>query len=89
MGERYARDQQGLTEEADIRAFRLGAIIAGDLDAGDDLTTLKKRYAAVEALTEEERGVLVDEAERKWRHPTMLYFLVTGMLTLILMRGTG
>lgn len=31
----------------------------------------------MEGLTEEESGVLVDEVERKWRHPTMLYFLVT------------
>lgn len=89
MGEKYARDQQGLTEEADIRAFRLGAIIAGDLDGDDDFTMLKKRYPSVEGLTEEERGVLVDEVERKWRHPTMLYFLVTDMLTLLLRRVEG
>jgi hypothetical protein len=82
MGEQYAHEKQGLTEEEDIRAFRLGAIIAGDLDADDDLMTLKEKYAAVEGLTDEERGVLVDEVEKKWRHPNMLYFLVTGMLLL-------
>lgn len=80
MGEQYAREHQGLTDEDDIRAFRLGAIIAGDLDAEDDTTTLKEKYAAVEGLTEEERQILVEEVEKKWRHPAMLYFLVTGPL---------
>lgn len=80
MGEQYAREKQGLSEEDDIRAFRLGAIIAGDLDADDDSTTLKEKYAGIDGLTEEERQVLVDEVERKWRHPKMLYFLVTGIL---------
>ncbi|KAH8174884.1 sugar transporter domain-containing protein [Sarocladium implicatum] len=77
MGEQYAREHQGLTDEDDIRAFRLGAIIAGDLDAEDDTSTLKEKYAAVEGLTEEERQTLVEEVEKKWRHPGMLYFLVT------------
>lgn len=79
LGEQYARSQQGLTEEDDIRAFRLGAIIAGDMDADNDMKTLKEKYAGVEGLTEEERAILVDEVEKKWRHPSMLYFLVTGM----------
>ncbi|KAF4976861.1 hypothetical protein FZEAL_6526 [Fusarium zealandicum] len=77
MGEKYARDQQGLTDEADIRAFRLGAIIAGDMDVDDDLESLRNKYASVEGLTDEERTTLVDEVEHKWKNPKMLYFLVT------------
>ncbi|KAF5006767.1 hypothetical protein FDECE_6889 [Fusarium decemcellulare] len=77
MGEKYAREQQGLTTEEDIRAFRIGAIIAGDMDVDDDLESLRNKYASVEGLTEEERTTLVDEVEHKWRNPKMLYFLVT------------
>ncbi|KAH6983358.1 hypothetical protein BKA56DRAFT_483128 [Ilyonectria sp. MPI-CAGE-AT-0026] len=67
MGEQYAREHHGLTDDDEIRAFRLGAIIAGDMD----------KYLSVEGLTEEERTTLVDEVEHKWRNPKMLYFLVT------------
>ncbi|KAM5350473.1 hypothetical protein ACJ41O_006978 [Fusarium nematophilum] len=77
MGEKYAREHQGLTEEEDIRAFRIGAVVAGDMDVDDDPESLRSRYAAVEGLTEEERTTLVDEVEHKWRNPKMLYFLVT------------
>ncbi|KAH7149893.1 hypothetical protein B0J13DRAFT_673666 [Dactylonectria estremocensis] len=77
MGEQYAREHQGLTDEDEIRAFRLGAIIAGDMDADDNVESLREKYVAVEGLTEEERSTLVDEVEHKWRNPKMLYFLVT------------
>lgn len=78
MGELYAREKQGITDEVDVRAFRLGAIIAGDMDVDDDLDSLKHKYAAVDGLTDEERTILVNEVEHKWQHPNMLYFLVTG-----------
>lgn len=79
MGEKYARDHQGLTDEDEIRAFRLGAIIAGDMDVDDNIESLREKYLSVEGLTEEERTTLVDEVEHKWRNPKMLYFLVTSM----------
>ena len=79
MGEKYAREHQGLTDETEIRAFRLGAIIAGDMDVDDDPQSLRDKYARVEGLTEDERQTLVDEVEHKWRNPKMLYFLVTSM----------
>ncbi|KAH7319651.1 hypothetical protein B0I35DRAFT_450771 [Stachybotrys elegans] len=77
MGEKYAREHQGMTDEEEIRAFRLGAIIAGDMDVDDNLHSLREKYAAVNGLTEDERQTLVNEVEHKWSHPGMLYYLVT------------
>ncbi|KAH7015656.1 hypothetical protein EDB80DRAFT_708429 [Ilyonectria destructans] len=77
MGEKYAREHQGLTDDGEIRAFRLGAIVAGDMDVDDNIESLREKYLSVEGLTEEERTTLVDEVEHKWRNPKMLYFLVT------------
>ncbi|CAM1509478.1 Fc.00g032170.m01.CDS01 [Cosmosporella sp. VM-42] len=77
MGEKYAREHQGLTEEDEIRAFRLGAVIAGDMDMDDDLQSLRDKYSRVEGLDEDERRTLVNEVEHKWKNPKMLYFLVT------------
>lgn len=82
MGETYAREKQGMTDEDDIRAFRLGAIIASEMDADDEPSSLRDKYARIEGLTEEERQSLLDEVEHKWRHPKMLYYLVTGTSTL-------
>lgn len=78
MGEKYARSNQHLTDEEEIRAFRIGAVIAGDMDVDDDLTSLRRKYEQVEGLTEEERTILVNEVEHKWKNPGMLYFLVTS-----------
>jgi hypothetical protein len=78
MGEKYAREHQGLTDEEEIRAFRLGAIIAGDMDADDSPVSLRDKYAAVQGLSEDERSGLVNEVEKKWNHPGMLYYLVTS-----------
>ncbi|KAF7563093.1 hypothetical protein G7046_g1032 [Stylonectria norvegica] len=77
MGEQYARDHQGLNDEDEIRAFRLGAIIAGDMDVDDNPGSLREKYAQVEGLTDDERHTLVNEVEHKWKNPGMLYFLVT------------
>lgn len=82
MGEEYAREHQGLTSDEDIRAFRLGAVIAGDMDEDEDPSSLRERYSRIEGLTEEERRSLVDEVEHKWKNPRMLYFLVTSKTSL-------
>lgn len=78
MGEKYAREHQHLTDEEEIRAFRLGAIIAGDMDVDDDPKSLRAKYASVPGLSEEERQALVGEVEHRWKHPSKLYFLVTS-----------
>lgn len=65
MGEKYAR-LAGLDSEEDLRAFRLGAIVAGD----------ENRYDTVEGLTAEEREVLDRETTHKWSNPGTLYWVV-------------
>ncbi|KAL2160873.1 hypothetical protein VTH06DRAFT_1070 [Thermothelomyces fergusii] len=65
MGEDYAR-LAGLTSEEDVRAFRLGAIVAGD----------HAPYDQIPELTAREREVLERETTHKWSNPSMLYWVV-------------
>ncbi|KAK4032097.1 hypothetical protein C8A01DRAFT_41473 [Parachaetomium inaequale] len=65
MGEDYAR-LAGLTSDEDMRAFRLGAMIAGD----------HNRYDLIPGLTDREREVLERETTHKWSNPSMLYWVV-------------
>ncbi|OTA57853.1 hexose transporter [Hypoxylon sp. EC38] len=58
--------KHGLTDEADIRAFRLGAMIAGNLN----------KYDAIDGLTDREREVLDREITHKWSNPKMLYAVI-------------
>jgi hypothetical protein len=67
MGEEYAR-KAGLTGDEDLRAFRLGAIVAGD----------ENRYDTVAGLTEAERVALDREVTHKWSNPRMLYYVIVG-----------
>ncbi|KAI1506519.1 sugar transporter-domain-containing protein [Biscogniauxia marginata] len=64
-GEEYCA-KHGITDEADIRAFRLGAMIAGDYN----------RYDAISELTAEEKEVLDREITHKWSNPGMLYAVI-------------
>jgi hypothetical protein len=65
MGEAYAR-QAGLTSDEDMRAFRLGAMIAGDAT----------EYDGIAELTDREREVLEREMTHKWSNPSMLYWVI-------------
>lgn len=65
MGEEYARNA-GLTSDEDIRAFRLGAMIAGN----------QIDYHSISDLTEREREVLEREETHKWSNPSMLYWVI-------------
>ncbi|KAL7623879.1 hypothetical protein AAE478_005435 [Parahypoxylon ruwenzoriense] len=58
--------KHGLTGEDDIRAFRLGAMIAGNMN----------RYDTIDGLTDREREVLDREITHKWSNPTMLYAVI-------------
>ncbi|XXG97018.1 [Pyruvate dehydrogenase (acetyl-transferring)] kinase isozyme 2 [Hypoxylon texense] len=58
--------RHGITDEADIRAFRLGAMIAGDMN----------RYDTIDELTPREREVLDRELTHKWSNPKMLYAVI-------------
>jgi hypothetical protein len=70
MGEDYAR-LAGLTSEEDMRAFRLGAMIAGD----------QNQYDSIPDLTAREREVLVRETTHKWSNPSMLYWVIVSTWT--------
>lgn len=67
MGEEYAR-KFGMDGEDDLRAFRLGAMIAGD----------DNKYDTIDELTPHEREVLDREITHKWSNPGMLYWLVAS-----------
>lgn len=58
--------KHGFTNEEDIRAFRLGAIIAGNMN----------KYDTVYGLTDREKLVLDRELTHKWSNPTMLYAVI-------------
>ncbi|KAG4426463.1 hypothetical protein IFR04_000345 [Cadophora malorum] len=64
-GEEYVRANE-MGDDEDIRAFRLGAIIAKD----------PNRHAEVPGLTEEERSVLEAEITRKWNQPFKLFLII-------------
>ncbi|KAI1646487.1 uncharacterized protein F4817DRAFT_316729 [Daldinia loculata] len=60
--------KHGLTDADDIRAFRLGAMIAGNLN----------KYDTVDELTDREREVLDREITHKWSNPKMLYAVIVN-----------
>ncbi len=64
-GEQYSRSNTVGNDE-DIRAFRLGAILAQD----------PMRHAEVDGLTAEESAVLSKEIEKKWSQPRLLYLVI-------------
>lgn len=68
MGAEYAH-MAGLTSDEDVRAFRLGARLAGD----------ESNYDTIPELTEREKEVLVRETTHKWSNPPMLYWVVVSM----------
>jgi hypothetical protein len=78
MGERYCRENR-LGEEEDIRAFRLGALVAKD----------PLRAAEIEGLTEEERRIFQDEIDHKWRQPKLLYLVIVLCSTCAAVQGMG
>ncbi|KFY97469.1 hypothetical protein V500_02047 [Pseudogymnoascus sp. VKM F-4518 (FW-2643)] len=65
MGEQYCREF-ALGGPEDIRAFRLGAMVAKD----------PNRFREIEGLTEDEIKVFSDELEHKWRQPKKLYLVI-------------
>jgi hypothetical protein len=78
MGEDYCI-QHNITDEEDIRAFRLGAIIAGN----------QNRFDTVDDLSEEERRILTEEDEHRWRNPKSLYFLIAICSLCAAVQGMG
>ena len=58
--------RHGIEDAEDVRAFRLGAVIAGNLN----------KFDTVEGLTDREREVLDRELTHKWKNPRMLYAVI-------------
>jgi hypothetical protein len=77
-GEAYVRKFQ-IGEEEDIRAFRLGAILAQD----------PNRHAEVDGLTAEEGQVLSREITNKWSQPRLLYLVIILCSTCAAVQGMG
>ncbi|KAK7948210.1 uncharacterized protein PG986_009096 [Apiospora aurea] len=63
--------RHGLTAEDDVRAFRLGAVIAGNMNQYDAVAMPEGLR-----LTDRERDVLDREVTHKWSQPTMLYAVI-------------
>jgi hypothetical protein len=77
-GEEYVRTNNVGNEE-DIRAFRLGAILAQD----------PNRHAEVDGLTTEESEVLSKEIAKKWSQPRLLYLVIVLCSTCAAVQGMG
>src|SRR5690554_786700 len=60
--------RNSIADDEDVRAFRLGAQMAGS----DTL------WETVAGLTDEERSVLKKEQESKWTNPKALYLVVVS-----------
>lgn len=78
MGEQYCREFT-LGEAEDVRAFRLGAMVAKD----------PNMYREVEGLTEDELQVFSDELEHKWRQPKKLYLVILLCSLCAAVQGMG
>lgn len=73
MGEEYCRRWVGLATHEDVRAFRLGAAIAG---GSDELAGFEDVVEG--GLTAREREVLAREVTDKWSNPGMLYWVIAS-----------
>lgn len=72
------RDHQ-VGDDEDIRAFRLGAILAQD----------PNRHAEVDGLSEEERLTLGKEISKRWSQPKLLYLVIILCSTCAAVQGMG
>ena len=67
LGVEYAH-KVGLTDEEHIRAFRLGAMVAGH----------ENKHDTIEGLTDAEREAIDRETTHKWSNPSMLYWVIVS-----------
>ncbi|KAG9235481.1 hypothetical protein BJ875DRAFT_494998 [Amylocarpus encephaloides] len=75
-GEAYCRDNS-IDEQEDIRAFKLGAIIAQN----------PNKHPELAELTAEERDTLGLEIEKKWSQPWTLYMIIVLCSTCAAVQG--
>jgi sugar porter (SP) family MFS transporter len=74
--ETYVRKHQ-IGDESDIRAFRIGAVLAQD----------PNKHAEVEGLNSDEREVLSKEISNKWSQPRLLYLVIILSSTCAAVQG--
>lgn len=77
-GEEYCRSHE-MTEEDDIRAFRLGAIVAQD----------PARFTEVKGLSAEEVDVFSREVTKKWSQPWKLFLIIILCSVCAAVQGMG
>ena len=77
-GAEYARKYQ-LGDESDIRAFRMGAVLAQD----------PVKYEECHGLTDEELQVLRKEFQSKWSQPRLMYVVIVLCSTCAAVQGMG
>ena len=78
MGEAFVREHQ-IGDEEDIRAFRLGALLAQD----------PNRHAEIEGFNDEEKQVLNKEITSKWSQPKLLYLVIVLCSACAAVQGMG
>ncbi len=78
MGAEYATKYQ-LGDESDIRACRIGAVLAQD----------PAKYEECPDLTEEERLTLRKEFESRWAQPRLMYVVIVLCSTCAAVQGMG
>ncbi len=79
MGEVYARKFVNGADDADVEAFRLGAMCAQD----------PTQYASVAGLGERDREVMHEEFTRRWKQPRLLYLVIVLCSTCAAVQGMG
>ena len=77
-GELYVRENS-MGDEEDIRAFRLGAVIAQD----------PLRFSEINGLTPEESTILEREITHKWSQPKLLYLVIVLCSICAAVQGMG
>ena len=78
MGAMYARKHH-IGDEADVRAFRMGAILAQE----------PRRFAQIQGLTGLELEVLQKEFENRWSQPKLMYMVIALCSTCAAVQGMG
>lgn len=66
-------------DEEDIRAFELGAVLA----------QAPERFASIEALTAQEKAILLHEVEHRWSQPKKLYLVIVLCSLSAAVQGMG
>jgi hypothetical protein len=79
MGEAYARKFVHGADDADVEAFRLGAMCAQD----------PAQYASVAGLGQRDREVMHEEFTRRWKQPRLLYLVIVLCSTCAAVQGMG